>query len=372
MAELLPGLPEKVALLCLARVPRIYHTALRAVNKTWREVVGSKEFYIVRKQLGATEESVFLIKKFDKPPNRLHSLEIDLKTRKCCKSLFVNDEVTRDIFNEGFGCASIGHLVIFFGGNSFSEDHTPSGAVHVFNALSRTWTKGADMQCPRGEFCYGVIDGKLYVAGGHAGQGRGVVTDAEVYDADTDSWSRIASMPLALYSDIFCVWRNKLVVRGLRIPEKTPYVFSYSPSNNEWVEQRWLLNVFSPFKPLISLASVVVTKSNDSLYVGVAENSYQGMHMEDYVSLVKVMKLDSNTLEWKTVSKYRDESDEANCECSIDVAPPSFFFSLRDRVPVMNHLEYENVRMFKLAFSKNLVKLFLTCPSSWVSTIVET
>ncbi|KAI5068481.1 hypothetical protein GOP47_0016826 [Adiantum capillus-veneris] len=291
MAELLPGLNDKVALRCLARAPRIYHTALRAVNKIWREVVGSKEFYTVRKQLNATEERTYLMRAM---------------------------------------------------------------AVHLWGTL---YSSSADRISLRTthpqEWC----------------EGRGLVTDAEVYDADADSWSRIATLPFALHTDIVCIWRNKLVVRGTILPEKRQYVFSYSPANNEWEEEKWLVNVFSSFKPLISMATGVTTKSDDSLLVGLAEHSYQGRVMEDYVSLVKVMKLDKNTVQWKALSKYRDEADEANCERSIDVAPPLFIFGLRDRILVMNHLEYEDMRMFKLVFSRGIAKLFVTCPSEWVSTM---
>lgn len=368
MSELLPGLEDKVALLCVARVPRIYHSALRAVNKTWRETVGSKVFYIVRKQLGVTDESVFLINKFDRPPSQLHCMEIDLKTRKCSKALFVNNAITQDIFNEGYGLASVGHLVLFFGGQSFSENHTPSGTVHVFNTLSRKWTRGADMRCPRGGFCHGVIADKLYVAGGYGGRANvQVVTEAEVYDAEADSWSLIASMPLAMSLDIFYVWRNKLLVRG--VVDKKHYVFSYSPASNEWKEEKWLVNLLSSFKPLISRATGVISKRDDSLHVGFAEQSYLGRIMEDYVSVVKVMKLDNKTLKWKKLCEYRDETDEDSCECEIDVAPPLNIFGLKERVLVMNH--YDGGRPFKLVHLQDMVKLYLECPSTWSSTIVD-
>lgn len=57
----LPGLPDDVAKLCLALVPRTYYTAMGAVSNRWRSVIRSKEFITIRKQAGMLEEWLYLL-----------------------------------------------------------------------------------------------------------------------------------------------------------------------------------------------------------------------------------------------------------------------------------------------------------------------
>lgn len=58
--SLIPGLPQELALRCLARVPRVLHGKLRAVCKPWRKVVESQEFLDLRKQLEVSEDWLYL------------------------------------------------------------------------------------------------------------------------------------------------------------------------------------------------------------------------------------------------------------------------------------------------------------------------
>ncbi|KAH6771843.1 hypothetical protein C2S51_010247 [Perilla frutescens var. frutescens] len=54
--SLIPGLPDDVALSCLARVPRKYHPVLNCVSKRWRELVTSEEWFSYR-QIHQLEET---------------------------------------------------------------------------------------------------------------------------------------------------------------------------------------------------------------------------------------------------------------------------------------------------------------------------
>lgn len=58
---ILPGLPDDVAKVCLALVPRSEFPSMAAVCKKWRLFLRSKEFLITRKLAGALEEWIYLL-----------------------------------------------------------------------------------------------------------------------------------------------------------------------------------------------------------------------------------------------------------------------------------------------------------------------
>ena len=58
---ILPGLPDDVAKLCLALVPRSDLPAMGAVSNRWRSFIRSKEFITIRKQHGLLEEWLYML-----------------------------------------------------------------------------------------------------------------------------------------------------------------------------------------------------------------------------------------------------------------------------------------------------------------------
>lgn len=57
---LIPALPDELAILCLARVPRAQHAFLSAVCRSWRQLLQSRVLYDVRQELSLAEEWLFL------------------------------------------------------------------------------------------------------------------------------------------------------------------------------------------------------------------------------------------------------------------------------------------------------------------------
>lgn len=58
---LLPGLPDDVAKLCLALVPRSSHPSMAGVCKNWRSFIKGKEFITERKLAGVVEEWLYFL-----------------------------------------------------------------------------------------------------------------------------------------------------------------------------------------------------------------------------------------------------------------------------------------------------------------------
>lgn len=60
-SPILPGLPDDVAKLCLALVPRANFPSMGGVCKRWRSFIQSKEFITVRKLIGVLEEWLYVL-----------------------------------------------------------------------------------------------------------------------------------------------------------------------------------------------------------------------------------------------------------------------------------------------------------------------
>lgn len=102
---------------------------------------------------------------------------------------------------------------------------------------------------------FGVIDGKLYVAGGTTGgQTDAHITPVtEVYDPETDKWTPLAPMPIAVQNPGSAVGCGKLfVVGGIRVDGENKYkvvptVQVYEPPKSPEDHQgRWIEGTIPP------------------------------------------------------------------------------------------------------------------------------
>jgi hypothetical protein len=58
---LIPGLPEDLAKICLALVPRSHFPVMGGVSKRWMSFLENKELVTVRKEVGKLEEYVYVL-----------------------------------------------------------------------------------------------------------------------------------------------------------------------------------------------------------------------------------------------------------------------------------------------------------------------
>ncbi|XVF33338.1 hypothetical protein REPUB_Repub17cG0159900 [Reevesia pubescens] len=58
---LICGLPDDIALFCLARVLREYHTVLKCVSRRWRDLVHSEEWHAYRRKHNLDETWIYAL-----------------------------------------------------------------------------------------------------------------------------------------------------------------------------------------------------------------------------------------------------------------------------------------------------------------------
>lgn len=188
--SIIPGLPDDLALRCLAMVSHGYHGLLETVSKTWRYLIRSLDYanYKAREEwcgnwlFVLTEGSNNEWVAYDPEADRWHPLP---------KILTVH----ADRKHFGFSSISVGNRFFVIGGSYAPHDpafphQRPfiTNEVMQFDPFKKQWTNVATMLTPRSHFACSAVYGKIYVAGGrNLSCTRGLAL-AEVYDPVADKY----------------------------------------------------------------------------------------------------------------------------------------------------------------------------------------
>jgi N-acetylneuraminic acid mutarotase len=120
-----------------------------------------------------------------------------------------------------------------------SDANSPTSALEIYDPVTDSWTAGASSLIPRGLSATAVIDGKLYIAGGTAAQYVNFA-NLEIYDPLTNSWSMGASLLMPLTSAGGATLNGKFYVLGGYVGPSafdntiTAAVQIYDPVLNTW------------------------------------------------------------------------------------------------------------------------------------------
>eukprot|EP00249_Psilotum_nudum_P016084 c25649_g1_i2 orf=337-1740(-) len=202
---LIPGLPDDVALQCLARVSRVQHCLLRVVSKPWRRAVESREFLELRRSLGCVEDWLYL--HVGTSPH-LDERRDGKRVRWQLVGGYSQWHALDTAENKWHALPPIPY------------DHTVTGGHVVLGASSA------------------VLEGKLYVIGG-APFGKAAIRDVWVYDPRKVNWRRMRSMSTPRFASLVGVIKNKLyVIGGSGMCHLTGYSLPclevYDPIKNIW------------------------------------------------------------------------------------------------------------------------------------------
>lgn len=187
MAEgLIEGLPDVVALQCLARLPLSEHHSLQLVCKTWHAAFRSPELFRFRKELNTQEEWLYVCgenlvwQAYDPLANKWSRLPV---LPSPIPSL------------AGYGAVGCDGKLYVIGGTSDSVDPVtgdreplqPSLNGWMFDPIVWKWSAIAPMLTPRLHFACMSHEGKIVVAGGWDARRKSVL-DAELYNPELNTW----------------------------------------------------------------------------------------------------------------------------------------------------------------------------------------
>ncbi|XP_051141926.1 F-box/kelch-repeat protein SKIP30 [Andrographis paniculata] len=192
MSGLIEGLPDAVALRCLARVPFYLYPKLELVSRSWREAIHSTELFKARQEVKSTENFICVCA-YD-PDNlwQLYDPQHDLW-------ITLPDLPSNIRHLAHFGVVSAAGKLFVLGGGSDAVDPLTgdqdgcfaTDQVWSYNPVTRQWSLCAPMIVPRAMFACCELDGKIIVAGGFTSC-RKSISKSEIYDPEKDLW---ISMP---------------------------------------------------------------------------------------------------------------------------------------------------------------------------------
>jgi N-acetylneuraminic acid mutarotase len=104
----------------------------------------------------------------------------------------------------------------------------------AFSSVDPSWTEGEKMPTKRLESTAVKLDNKIYIIGGMTKRGSSNIV--EMYDTDTNKWSKVISLPERLDHPAAATFEGKIYVAGGFNSSgiSTKYLFVYDPVTNKW------------------------------------------------------------------------------------------------------------------------------------------
>ncbi|EFJ13650.1 hypothetical protein SELMODRAFT_122034 [Selaginella moellendorffii] len=282
---LIPGLPDDLALRCLARAARQDHSALRSVCRRWCQILTSEQLPALRRGLGVAEGWLYALSRDKSECLSWHVL--DPSKRKWMELPRLPEDLAGKF---GLTCAVLGRELFVMGGCDKYEE--PTAEVWRYDALKNRWSGAPRMEVARCHFVSGSSSDRLYAIGG-MGLVSGALTSWEIFDKEKNHWS--------LYNDpnIVSDLGESLVLDGrIYVRHASPgiippfYAAVYDPQANAWdaldnqMTRQWC-------GPAVAVGGDV--------------------YMLDQTLGIKLMVLNRATGEWNTVGRLSPHSIRTPC-----------------------------------------------------------
>ncbi|ONK67305.1 uncharacterized protein A4U43_C06F18770 [Asparagus officinalis] len=234
LGPLMPGLPDDIALNCLLRLPIDTHPCCRSVCKLWRLFFSNKEHFLThRKILGFRDPWLFTFA-FHRCTGKIQWVVLDLVSLSwhSIPSMPCRDKVCP----HGFGCIALpvnGSILVC--GGLVSDFDCSLFLVLKYEVVRNKWSVSTRMLTPRSFFGSGLIDGRVYVAGGYSTE-QFELSSAEMFDPEKGKWESIANMGVNIVCYDSIVLDGRLyVTEGWMWPFlASPIGKVYDPKGDVW------------------------------------------------------------------------------------------------------------------------------------------
>ncbi|CAK9197188.1 unnamed protein product [Sphagnum troendelagicum] len=234
MAALIEGLPDSVAIQCLARVPLSQHRVLQSVCKAWHALVRNPELYGVRKRIGTTEEWLYVSayeadkawQAYDPVYNQWSSIP-PLPSLIPRLGNFGTVAVQSKLFILGGGSDEVNPIT-----GDRSDIHA-TDQVWAYDPVYKRWSSRASMLTPRAQFACFSYSGRIVVAGGFSSLRR-AISSVEMYNPELDQWEFLPD--LVAVRDAPC---SGVVLDGkMHVVQKgTCTAQVYDPTTKRWMQE---------------------------------------------------------------------------------------------------------------------------------------
>nr|GMD33807.1 F-box/kelch-repeat protein At1g80440-like [Ipomoea batatas] len=209
--EIIPGLPNDVAFECLIRISFDQFHKAASVSRAWNAVIKQPEFHRRREVSGLTRPVIVMAQSMDGLIKsnlfKVYRLTLFEPVKRRWRNFPPIPEMV-----EGMpvccGVAGIGPELVVIGGCD-PMTRRVQGSVFIYNFISATWRRGADMPGEDRLFfgCAGSAeDGTVVVAGGHNGDNMSLKSTL-AYDVARDTWTTLPDMSIGR-NECTCVFHH--------------------------------------------------------------------------------------------------------------------------------------------------------------------
>ena len=230
-SRIIPTLPDELSFQILARLPRIHYLKMKLVSQTWKAAITGAELAQLRKELGLTEEWLYILTRVE--ANKLECYALDPLFQKWQRlpsmPSFANEadstgRTQYSVFRMWNVVGSSIRIADFFRGwfwRRYGLDQMPfcgcsvgvaDGCLYVLGGFSKAvalncvwrydpcvnlWQEVNPMISGRAFSKASLLESKLYVVGGVSRGRNGLLPlrSGEVFDPKTGLWSELPEMP---------------------------------------------------------------------------------------------------------------------------------------------------------------------------------
>ncbi|XP_022774899.1 F-box/kelch-repeat protein SKIP6 [Durio zibethinus] len=192
LPQLIPSLPDDVALNIIARIPRCHHPTLSLVSKSMKSLISSPLLYSARSLLKSSEHFLYITLRLHTSHFlRFYSLYQNPSNPINPKYSLIPLPLIPSPSLVGSAFAALDHKIYVLGG---SIKDIPSSQVWSLDCRTHTWELAPNMHVSREFAAAGVVDDKIFVIGGCVVDNWARSTNwAEAYDAKTGKWNSVPS-----------------------------------------------------------------------------------------------------------------------------------------------------------------------------------
>ncbi|KAJ3669975.1 hypothetical protein LUZ60_010299 [Juncus effusus] len=240
LTQLLPGLPDDVALNCLLRLPVSSHISYRLVSRTWYRFFSDQNrfsLFSLRKTLKIESPFLFTLA-YHRCTGKIQWKVLDLVhlTWHGIPAMPCRDRACP----RGFGCISVPNTgTVLVCGGLVSDMDCPLHLALKYDMYRNKWSVLNRMLSARSFFGGGVITGRVYVAGGYSTD-QFELNSAEVFDPVRNAWDPVLKMKLNMAVSDSAVIDDKLyLTEGCNFPFfSSPRGQIYDAKSEKWEEMK--------------------------------------------------------------------------------------------------------------------------------------
>lgn len=233
---LIPGLPNHIALLCLIKIPRLYHLSLSAVSWLWCNVFRSPGFYKCRREMGSTDPWLIVLSTEMIASMQRHYFAYDLRSRQLlfkAQLPSLGPAETRGVDNYKLAAMNEYLVVLTWKPDGIRHQRSP---FLLYNTVTNTWKRGS-IPSVRCHFVCGVIRDNLYVTGGF-NVDHELERSTEAYNFKSDQWKTVADLPQEVNNiEDNVVFQNKLYLRCHSSSDHRKVFWAYDPRTDTWSQE---------------------------------------------------------------------------------------------------------------------------------------